>query len=136
MYISGTFSRPFARTSAPFFWLTKMMMGGSTPPFKISINLFLFALSAIMYTTCRETMVNGGPDTTDTSFKLDFDLFNPLHRSSHTANVHNCRPSQVGSKTIKNVISIKIFLQKQLYLASLSTGGGMVAENMTWRLVG
>ena len=81
-------------------------------------------------------MVNEGPDTTDASFKLDFDLFNPLHRSSHTANVHNCRSSQVGSETIKNVISIKIFLQKQLYLASLSTGGGMVAENMTWRLVG
>ena len=81
-------------------------------------------------------MVNEGPDTTDASFKLDFDLFNPLHRSSHTANVHNCRPSQVGSKTIKNMISIKIFLQKQLYLASLSTGGGMVAENMTWGLIG
>ena len=50
----------FANTSAPFFWLTKMMIGGSTPPFKISINLFLLALSAIMYTTCS-TLSTGLP---------------------------------------------------------------------------
>lgn len=35
------FSSDFARTSTPFFWLTKMTMGGSMPACKISSNFFL-----------------------------------------------------------------------------------------------
>lgn len=35
------FSRDLAKTSQPFFWLTKMMMGGSKPCSKIASSFFL-----------------------------------------------------------------------------------------------
>lgn len=41
-----------ASTSAPFFWLTKMITGGSTPRFSISINLRRLSCSVTMYTIC------------------------------------------------------------------------------------
>lgn len=38
--LTPIFSRPLESTSAPFFWLTKMIIGGSIPPWRIS-NSFL-----------------------------------------------------------------------------------------------
>ncbi len=40
-----------------FFWLTKMMMGGSIPEFNILISLFLLSFSFIMYTTYTWTIL-------------------------------------------------------------------------------
>lgn len=39
--LTPSFSSDFARTSAPFFWLTKIITGGSMPSFKIATSFFL-----------------------------------------------------------------------------------------------
>jgi len=39
--LTPIFSRDFASTSAPFFWLTNIMIGGSIPLFRMSTSFFL-----------------------------------------------------------------------------------------------
>ncbi len=50
--LTPNFSSPLAKTSAPFFWLTKIITGGSTPRLNISINLRRLSCSVTMHTIC------------------------------------------------------------------------------------
>ena len=51
--LTPIFSSDLARTSQPFFWLTKMMMGGSKPCSRMANSFFLQGR--------RATMVHGAP---------------------------------------------------------------------------
>ena len=52
LWLTPIFSRERARTSAPFFWLTKMMMGGSMPLLRREISFFLLSPSDTINTCC------------------------------------------------------------------------------------
>ncbi|KAE9532190.1 hypothetical protein AGLY_010392 [Aphis glycines] len=58
--LKQNFSRPLANTSAPFFWLTNIIIGGSTLRLRISTSLLRLSFSLIMWTICsvRSTVVN------------------------------------------------------------------------------
>lgn len=55
--LTPIFSKDLAKTSAPFFWLTKIIMGGSSLSFSNDSSFFLFSFSVTKYTLCSTRSV-------------------------------------------------------------------------------
>ena len=105
--LTPIFSSDLARTSQPFFWLTKMMMGGSKPCSRMANSFFLQGRRATMLhfaprppRSAPRPTPPSPPQPPSPLLRLRHEenlLLHPLVRFASRADVNHGRPAQVAA---------------------------------------